>query len=91
MQFAATFTYIVPVWLQIRRKGSKAILDGLHDIDLGWVKNVRKASNSVKILPRVMFEMNDLRQNDVSDIMHSIFSKLSAFDGIVLEVYYFYG
>lgn len=37
------FDVVSPVWLQILRKGKlKYEVGGIHDIDAGWVKDVRK-------------------------------------------------
>ena len=40
---------ISPVWLQILRKGDmKYELAGTHDVDVAWIKNVRKANEKTK-------------------------------------------
>ncbi|KAM9302190.1 chitinase domain-containing protein 1 [Gastrophryne carolinensis] len=55
--FAAKFTLISPVWLQIKRKGIGSYqMTGLHDVDQGWIKDIRKNSKSTKVVPRVLFD-----------------------------------
>lgn len=51
------FTMISPVWLQIKRKprGMYSV-EGTHDIDKGWMKDVAKRPIRPKILPRVLFD-----------------------------------
>lgn len=42
--FGAKFDMISPVWLQVRHTGNKKYeITGTHDIDSGWVEDVRKA------------------------------------------------
>lgn len=42
------FNYVSPVWLQVLRKGPKQYeLGGAHDIDAGWVKDVKKAGEAI--------------------------------------------
>jgi len=51
------FHMISPVWLQIKRKpGGKYHVTGTHDIDNGWIRDVRKLNPEIKILPRVLFD-----------------------------------
>ncbi|XP_078493353.1 chitinase domain-containing protein 1 [Ciona intestinalis] len=53
----AKFSMVSPVWLQIRRKAKgKYQVTGTHDIDKGWVKDVRKTNPDAQILPRVLFD-----------------------------------
>ncbi|CAJ0930371.1 unnamed protein product [Ranitomeya imitator] len=55
--FASKFTLISPVWLQIRRKGRQSYqVTGLHDIDQGWIKDIKKNSKSTQMVPRVLFD-----------------------------------
>ncbi|ODM87187.1 Chitinase domain-containing protein 1 [Orchesella cincta] len=57
--FANKFTMISPVWLQINRKPTgEYYVTGTKDIDLGWIRDVRKRGkrSGVKIIPRVLFD-----------------------------------
>ncbi|XP_032824637.2 chitinase domain-containing protein 1 [Petromyzon marinus] len=51
------FTTISPVWLQVKPKvqGSYDVT-GRHDIDQGWIRDVKRGKKDLKILPRVLFE-----------------------------------
>lgn len=41
-QFRSKFTYISPVWLQLREDSDHVpIITGTHDIDSQWVKDVK--------------------------------------------------
>ncbi|KAL4218019.1 Chitinase domain-containing protein 1 [Mactra antiquata] len=54
--FTGKFTYISPVWLQVRRKaGGKFTVTGGHDIDKGWVYDVTKGKTT-KMVPRILFD-----------------------------------
>lgn len=54
--FGAKFTYISPVWLQIRSKDKGYEVTGLHDVDKNWMKDVMKRKSDVKIIPRILFD-----------------------------------
>uniref|UniRef100_A0A182STW2 Chitinase domain-containing protein 1 n=1 Tax=Anopheles maculatus TaxID=74869 RepID=A0A182STW2_9DIPT len=94
------FDYVSPVWLQILRKGPKKYeVAGVHDIDDGWVKDVRKAGSSInnRVVPRVLFDK--FTDRDFSQLLtypeeRTIVAKLllatarkHKFDGLVLEVW----
>ncbi|XP_045621654.1 chitinase domain-containing protein 1 [Procambarus clarkii] len=93
------FTHISPVWLQIKHSGGEVIITGDHDIDQGWMKEVRKAGKrvNVKIVPRILFDgwqLHDFREFFDSenqryklaiDIINMI--KMHHLDGIVLEIW----
>ncbi|XP_068207848.1 chitinase domain-containing protein 1 [Palaemon carinicauda] len=93
------FTHVSPVWLQLKRQASQNFITGEHDIDQGWVKDVRKAgkSASVKIVPRVIVEGwhpsdyqdlvdNSFERTDMANIIIDVIKK-HQFDGIVLEIW----
>jgi len=40
--FAKKFDIISPVWLQIVKQGDRYAVAGTHDIDAGWVSDVRR-------------------------------------------------
>ncbi|XP_019551041.3 chitinase domain-containing protein 1 [Aedes albopictus] len=94
------FNYVSPVWLQVLRKGPKQYeLGGAHDIDAGWMKDVKKAGEAInnKVVPRVLFDK--FTDKDFSQLLtyseeRTIAAKLILnsvrkykFDGIVLEVW----
>ncbi|XP_055595972.1 chitinase domain-containing protein 1 [Uranotaenia lowii] len=94
------FNWVSPVWLQILRKGPKQYeLGGAHDIDAGWVKDVKKAGEGIhnRVVPRVLFDR--FTDKDFSQLLtypeeRSIAAKMILstvrkykFDGIVLEVW----
>lgn len=96
--FSPKFTYVSPVWLQIkRRKTGTFSVEGGHDIDQGWMSDVRKGGNHVKIVPRVLFDQwtfNDYHIIFSSDtalqsLIDTIVSYLKGnhFDGLTLEVW----
>ncbi|XP_058663388.1 chitinase domain-containing protein 1 isoform X2 [Ammospiza caudacuta] len=96
--FGNKFTLISPVWLQVKRRGKERFqFTGLHDADQGWMKDVRKASKNIKIVPRILFdgwtyqdfesvfgsedEIEELSKNMV------LLAKNENFDGFVVEVW----
>ncbi|KAA0203568.1 hypothetical protein HAZT_HAZT009665 [Hyalella azteca] len=95
------FSFISPVWLQLRRSpdtgGGGWSITGLHDVDKGWMRDVKKNSGAkpTKIVPRIIFEGwnnaqfqvlvddRNLRLHLASDLI----SAIKGFDGLVLEVW----
>jgi chitinase domain-containing protein 1 len=57
--FNGKFNYVSPVWYQIKfeRASSKFTLIGKHDVDQGWISEVRNSSTIVpEIVPRFIFQ-----------------------------------
>ena len=56
--FAAKFTHLSPVWFQLKidHENEELRLDGTHDIDSGWMKEVRQVNPGIKFVPRVILE-----------------------------------
>ncbi|KAF2351959.1 Glycoside hydrolase family 18 catalytic domain [Trinorchestia longiramus] len=97
------FALVSPVWLQIRRaqeRGSASwTVAGLHDVDKGWMKEVKKNGGpaGTKIVPRLIFEgwspveyqalvdSKKLCQHLAADVIAVI--KSQQLDGVVLEVW----
>ncbi|RWS28997.1 chitinase-like protein 5 [Leptotrombidium deliense] len=52
--FAAKFTHISPVWLQLKLNDDEEStrLEGKHDIDVEWMNAVRQKNPDIKIVPR---------------------------------------
>ena len=58
-RYGNKFTYVAPVWLQIRHTSSRTIeITGTHDIDSDWMEAVR--ATSTLMVPRFMFELQSL-------------------------------
>ncbi|KAK6626443.1 hypothetical protein RUM44_008916 [Polyplax serrata] len=96
--FSQKFSYISPVWLQIRRKETLLYeVSGKHDIDTKWMEELKKNNNEIKITPRVLFDgwtVNDFtilltnksEQIELSNTLIKVCSN-SKFSGIVLEIW----
>lgn len=75
-QYAATakFTYISPVWFQIRpvksedqrRDGNKYVIAGTHDIDAGWTADVGKH----KVYPRVTVDYSQFSREQLNEFFN---------------------
>jgi len=100
--FGAKFSYISPVWLQLKKRRSGSFrVDGTHDIDKGWISDVKRANQDVYIVPRMLFEgfsMSDFHTLFQSrDALYELvdfvvgFTKEQKFDGIVLEIWSQFG
>lgn len=97
--FAKKFTHISPVWLQIKMNADEKStrIEGLHDIDVGWLKDVRVQNPDVKIVPRVIFdswmnsELHALLTNDkLPSLIGRQLTELAVehnFDGFVVEIW----
>ncbi|XP_074656483.1 chitinase domain-containing protein 1-like [Tubulanus polymorphus] len=95
--FGDKFTYVSPVWLQVKYKRSGVyVIEGGHDIDDGWIKDVKTNRNTL-IVPRVLFDgwsaadydslfTNEDSMEDCIDSMLN-FVKSHNFDGIVVEIW----
>ncbi|XP_014669370.1 PREDICTED: chitinase domain-containing protein 1-like [Priapulus caudatus] len=96
-QFGGKFTYISPVWLQLKFKGhNDFVIAGGHDIDQGWMADVKK-SRKTYIVPRVLFDgwsLPDYQavfadpgiQAKMVDTLIKLLKKHN-FDGVVIEVW----
>lgn len=98
-QSGAKFTYIAPVWLQLRSSvgpdgSATATLTGTHDIDSAWMQavttNCRKsgAVTCPKIVPRVVWELPRVDKRIIKDAVALILRAIEEyhFDGITLEI-----
>ncbi|CAN7998977.1 unnamed protein product [Ixodes hexagonus] len=99
--FGAKFAYVSPVWLQLEvGKGGFAVA-GQHDVDQGWIKDVKSAGKNVKMVPRILFEKwtpNQLvavaSSKKKSDAMSATLQELAdknGFDGYVVELWSQFG
>uniref|UniRef100_A0A452THJ6 Chitinase domain-containing protein 1 n=1 Tax=Ursus maritimus TaxID=29073 RepID=A0A452THJ6_URSMA len=96
--FGGKFTQISPVWLQLKRRGREMFeVTGLHDVDQGWMRAVRKQAKGLRIVPRLLFE--DWTHEDFRNVLDSEdeieelgktmvqVAKSQHFDGFVVEVW----
>lgn len=86
------------MWLQIVRKGDlKYEITGTHDVDAGWMKDVKESGKMTQIFPRILFEHftdKDYSKlltyqdevNAACRVIISICRKFN-FDGVVLELW----
>lgn len=96
--FGGKFSLISPVWLQVKRNSKgQFTVNGGHDIDKGWVQEVRKGQRDVKVVPRLLFDgwaKEDYvaifsHESQLQALAKSIvaFYKKHKFDGVVLEIW----
>lgn len=97
--FAAKFTLISPVWLQLKPRDSQgsAVIEGQHDIDKNWISTVKQLNKKIKIVPRAIFEgwsytsLKKLLKNKdamtVVGIQLVELAKENEFDGYVIEIW----
>uniref|UniRef100_A0A6I8N2U5 Chitinase domain-containing protein 1 n=1 Tax=Ornithorhynchus anatinus TaxID=9258 RepID=A0A6I8N2U5_ORNAN len=96
--FGAKFSWLSPVWLQVKRRGRELFqVTGLHDVDQGWLRDVRKAAPRLRVVPRVLFEgwtPADFEavfhsEDELDELGQTLLSvaKSENFDGFVIEVW----
>jgi len=96
--FGSKFTHISPVWLQLKRRGREMFeVTGLHDVDQGWLRAVRKQAKGLRIVPRLLFEdwtHEDFRnvldsEDEIEEVGKTMVqvAKSQHFDGFVVEVW----
>ncbi|XP_053884525.1 chitinase domain-containing protein 1 isoform X2 [Malaclemys terrapin pileata] len=96
--FGNKFTLISPVWLQVKRKGKEMFqFTGLHDADQDWIKDVKKNSKTIKIVPRILFDgwtYQDFEsifgsEDEIEELSKTMvqIAKEENFDGYVVEVW----
>lgn len=94
--FSRKFTYVSPVWLQIRKASGRYTIQGKHDIDRNWIFDVSQGKN-VNIVPRVLFDgwkVNDFHvlfssEDEQQNLIETFLDVIeeNGFHGIVLEVW----
>ncbi|PFX18879.1 Chitinase domain-containing protein 1 [Stylophora pistillata] len=89
--FSPKFTYVSPVWLQVkRRKTGTFVVEGGHDIDQGWISDVKKGGNHVKIVLSVIVlekSQGTRRISRCAGLYKFYFGVGNHFDGLTLEVW----
>ncbi|XP_076971426.1 chitinase domain-containing protein 1 [Tamandua tetradactyla] len=95
--FGSKFTLVSPVWLQLKRRGREMFeVTGLHDVDQGWMRAVRK-HKGLRLVPRLLFEdwtYDDFRnvfdsEDEIEELSKTMVqvAKTQHFDGFVVEVW----
>ncbi|KAG2230303.1 glycoside hydrolase superfamily [Thamnidium elegans] len=99
-EFKGKFDYVSPVWYYIQRRSAMQFdFDGEHDVDQGWMKEVKdEATNMGKVLPRFQLrgwtgedlrvfvgsaEESNVLANEINEQV-----KKYKFDGVVIECGY---
>ncbi|KAL4376347.1 hypothetical protein GQ457_02G001110 [Hibiscus cannabinus] len=54
-RFNSKFTHLSPVWYDLKSHGSSLILEGRHNVDKGWMSELRMRGDAL-ILPRIVLE-----------------------------------
>ncbi|XP_071043412.1 chitinase domain-containing protein 1 isoform X2 [Parasteatoda tepidariorum] len=97
--FAAKFTMISPVWLQMKPKDNKGavLIEGLHDIDENWMSTLRQHNKKLKIVPRIILEqwtypllkplLKEKAATDDASAELVNLAKKKSFDGYVIEIW----
>ncbi|PIK45990.1 putative chitinase domain-containing protein 1 [Apostichopus japonicus] len=97
--FGGKFSAISPVWLQIIRKAPGVFaVNGGHDIDKGWLKDVKKnGKRKVEVAPRLLFDgwtgrdyvevFESEKEIQALSIAAVNFYKKNNFDGVVVEIW----
>ncbi|CDW53145.1 Glyco hydro 18 domain containing protein [Trichuris trichiura] len=95
--YGSKFSHISPVWFRLVPADVDCQIDGQHDIDRGWLSDVRATNPNISIVPRFLVEYRDLESavNFVSNekVQNKCFRMLTEFvqrnnfDGVVFEVY----
>eukprot|EP00842_Homolaphlyctis_polyrhiza_P005447 jgi/Hompol1/5903/HPOL_000339-RA len=98
--FLGKFTHVAPLWFRIKRNQESAfILEGAHDVDKGWMAEVRApAPDGRRALITPLFQVSEFTQGDymaliqdpraASQLASLLFDEVErhGFDGIVLEM-----
>ncbi|GAV84329.1 Glyco_hydro_18 domain-containing protein [Cephalotus follicularis] len=89
-KFNSKFTHLSPVWYDLKSQRSSLILEGRHNADLGWIKELRIKGDAL-VLPRVVLEAIPkelLKKKELKDKAIELIvteCKEMEYDGIVLE------
>uniref|UniRef100_V9L0H2 Chitinase domain-containing protein 1 n=1 Tax=Callorhinchus milii TaxID=7868 RepID=V9L0H2_CALMI len=97
-RFRGKFSLISPVWLQIRRRGARLYhVSGQHDVDPGWLQELRGSPTGLSVVPRVLFDSwtyGDYNavfssEDEIEELGEALLqtARLGQFDGFVLELW----
>ncbi|KAM7274952.1 hypothetical protein ACFE04_016818 [Oxalis oulophora] len=89
-KFNSKFTHLSPVWYDLKSQGNGLVLEGRHNADVGWIKELRLRGHA-QLLPRVVLEAfpkeilkKKKLKNKAIDLMVTECKEME-YDGIVLE------
>lgn len=93
--FGSKFSLISPVWLQVTVSGDRYVIGGAHDVDQGWVAEVRRKGG--KVVPRILFDkwtgqnfMSLFQEKEKQFELRDLLLETVAahkFDGLTVEVW----
>ncbi|KAK1326669.1 hypothetical protein QJS10_CPA01g02173 [Acorus calamus] len=89
-RFSSKLTHLSPVWYELKSEGANLVLEGRHNVDSGWISDIRANGKSL-VLPRVVLEMPPAqllakKKHQNKAIEHIVTEcKDMGYDGIVLE------
>nr|QBC75413.1 chitinase class V [Nepenthes sp. MF-2019] len=89
-RFTFKFTHMSPVWYDLKSHGTKLVLEGRHNADIGWISELRMRGD-VQVLPRIVLEalpqyvLREKKQRDKAVDLILKECKDMGYDGIVLE------
>lgn len=94
---ASKFTHIAPVWYQLSLEHNKEPkLNGRHDVDESWLKEVKAVFRPPKILPRVQMQFSQKAaeailyypQGEINLILETLLEEVERFDydGLTIEL-----
>jgi chitinase domain-containing protein 1 len=95
--FASKFTHVSPVWYQLVLEDNwKPELRGGHDVDQGWLQELKSAYRPPKIVPRVQLQLSQKaaqtilyypqgQAEQLADILVAEVEKYG-YDGVTLEL-----
>ncbi|KAF6173006.1 hypothetical protein GIB67_006382 [Kingdonia uniflora] len=89
-RFNSKLTHISPVWYDLKSEGSRLVLEGRHNADLGWISDLRTNGNAL-VLPRIVLEafpkefLEKKKQRDKAVELIVAECKEMEYDGVVLE------
>lgn len=94
--FSNKFSMVSPVWLQVKRRpGGSYHVQGGHDIDDGWIQEVKEGKTNM--VPRILFDgwsMKDFdatfsSEDNIEDCIDTMlkFTKKYKFDGLTVEIW----
>ncbi|KAL4479209.1 hypothetical protein ABPG72_011421 [Tetrahymena utriculariae] len=94
LKFKHKFTYLSPVWFEIKDQGDYQKFDGEHNIDENFLSQIRELnkdnSTNIKILPRIYLseEQTLINFKDMwarQKVLDQIAKYIDKFDGFVLD------
>lgn len=72
--FGGKFTHVSPVWLQLRYSAGSTAITGDHDVDQGWLAEVKKAGKSANVKSKLLLGFSNLILMDCQN--HILYASL---------------